>query len=165
VATASLDIEAAATLFAGLGEVHAQLAARDQFITDLADAITNPETAGISFLGSQAPYAVPKWGPSLGFSWFVQLVTVGPLGSGDTLAAYRGLTTLDNQPQRKKNEWLGTNGTWQPWTPGRTGFWLRGGKDGLVFDGGSGTLTSATRYYVNIDVIQVADRALALFLM
>ena len=162
---ATLDIEAAATLFAGLGEVHAQLAAREDFITDLADCITCPETPGISFLGSAAPYAVPKWGPALGFSWFVQLVMVGPLGANDTLAAYRGLTTLDNQPQRKKNEWVGTNGVWQPWTPGRTGFWLRGGKDGLVFDAGSGSLTGSTRYYVNIDVIQVADRALAAFLM
>jgi hypothetical protein len=163
--TASLDIEAAATLFAGLGEVHQQLAERQAQLADLADAISNPETAGISFLGSQAPYAVPKWGPALGHSWFVQLVTVGPLNSGDTLALYRGMTTLDNQPQRKKIEWLGTNGTWQQWTPGRTGFWLRGGKDSVVFDGGSGTLTSATRYFVNIDVIDVADRALAMFLV
>jgi hypothetical protein len=163
--TASLDIEAAATLFAGLGEVHAQLTERQQFIEDLAGCITNPETAGISFTGSQAPYPVPKWGPALGVTWFVQLVTVGPLAAGDTLAVYRGLTSLDNQPQRKKNEWYGTNGIVQEWTPGRTGFWITGGKDGLVFDAGSGTLTAGTRYYVNVDVIQVASRALALFLI
>lgn len=163
--TAQLDIAAAATLYAGLEELSGQLTARERHLEELAEAITNPETQGIAFKGSDAPYAVPKWGPTLGFCWFVQIATVGPLGGSDTLAMYRGVSTLDNQPQRKKNEWYGANGTWQAWNPGRTGLWLRGGKDGLVFDGGSGTLTSGTRYYVNIDVIQVADRALALFLM
>lgn len=159
-------MQAAAELYVALGAVSQQIAQRQAFMDLLGDAITCPETPGISFLGSQAtPYSVPKWGPALGWSWFVQLVTIGPLGSGDTLAIYRGLTTADAKAQRKKNEWLGTNGTWQTWTPGRTGFWLRGGKEGLVFDGGSGSLTSATQYYVNIDVIQVADPVLAPFLL
>ena len=161
-----LDFQAAAELYAGLATVSGQLAQRQAFLDELAEAITCPETAGISFLGSAAtPYTVPKWGPTLGYSWFVQIVTAGPLASGDTLAMYRGLSGNDNQSQRKKQEWLGSNGTWQTWNPGRLGFWLRGGKEGLVFDGGSGTLTSGTRYYVNIDVIQVADRALAAYLL
>ena len=163
---ATLDFQAAADLYAGLATVSGQLAARQAFLEELSEAITCPETAGISFLGSAAtPYVVPKWGPTLGYSWFVQIVTVGPLASADTLAVYRGLTPNDNQPQRKKQEWLGTNGTWQTWNPGRLGLWLRGGKEGLVFDGGSGSLTGATRYYVNIDVIQVADAALAAYLL
>lgn len=127
--------------------------------------VTCPEAPAISFTGSQAPYVAPNWGPARGWSWFVQLVTVGPLGSGDTLALYRGKSTADNQLQRLKNEFAGTAGAWQVWHPGRTGLQLVGGRDGLVFDGGSGTLTSGTRYFVNVDVIQVADAALTAFLV
>jgi hypothetical protein len=169
--TASLDLEAAATLFAGLGEVHARLTERQQFIADLEGAIDSPETRAISFLGSSAAggiggaLAPHQWGPAMGFTWFVQLVTVGPLNSGDTLALYRGRSIFDNEPQRLKQQWIGTNGTWQAWAPGRTALKLAGGKDGVVFDPGSGSLTGGTRYFVNIDVIQVADRALAMFLV
>lgn len=167
----SLDVQAAAALSASIGGLAAQLARRDQYLADLAEGISCPEAPAISFLGSAAPggfggaYAPPSWGPTYGFTWFVQMITVGPLGSGDTLAIYRGRTTADNEDQRLKNELIGTNGGWQIWHPGRTGFSLRGGRDGVVFDGGSGTLTSGTRYFVNIDVIQVADRHLAQFLM
>lgn len=144
-----------------------EMSRRSCLIEQLAEDVTYPEPATISFIGSAAtPLVSPKWGPGLGFTWFMQLITVGPLASGDTLALYRGFSQYDNQAQRKKIEWVGTNGTWQTWVPGRTGFRLTGAKDGtLLFDGGSGSLTSATRYTINADVIQVADRSLALFLM
>lgn len=168
---ASLDAQLAVQLCASMDGVARALGERQRALADLAESISNPETRSISFLGSAASatagkaFAPDSWGPAMGWSWYVQMVTVGPLASGDTLAVYRGKTSFDNEAQRLKNQWLGTNGTWQVWTPGRTGFVLRGGKDGVVFDPGSGSLTSATRYFVNIDVIQVADRYLAQFLM
>lgn len=167
----SLDAELAAQLNLSINGLTQALGERQRSLADLAEGISNPETRSIAFLGSAAPggagggHAPSPWGPALGWSWYVQLVTVGPLASGDTLAIYRGRSQYDNEPQRLKNQFLGTAGTWQVWHPGRTGFVLRGGRDGVVLDPGSGSLTSATRYFVNIDVIQVADRYLAQFLM
>ena len=167
----SLDAQLAAQLDLSINGLTHALGERQRALADLAEGINNPETRSISFLGSAATtaqggaHAPSPWGPAMGWSWYVQLVTVGPLASGDTLALYRGRSAWDNEPQRLKNQWVGTNGTWQVWHPGRTGFVLRGGRDGVVLDPGSGTLTSATRYFVNIDVIQVADRYLAQVLM
>jgi len=169
--TASLDAQLAVQLRASMDGVAWQLSQRQAYLADLMQGITSPEAPAIVFLGSAAAggvggaFAPSSWGPAMGFTWFVQLMTVGPLASGDTLAIYRGRTAFDNEPQRLKNQFAGTNGTWQVWHPGRTGFKLAGGKDGVVFDPGSGTLTSSTRYFVNIDVIQVADRHLATFLV
>jgi len=169
--TASLDAQLAVQLCASMDGVARQLGQRQSYLADLMEGITSPEAPAIAFLGSAAAggvggaYAPQSWGPAMGFTWFVQLMTVGPLASGDTLAVYRGLTAYDNEDQRLKNQFTGANGTWQVWHPGRTGLQLRGGKGGLVFDPGSGTLTSATRYFVNVDVIQVADRHLASFLV
>lgn len=167
----SLDAQLAAQLDLSINGLTHALGERQRSLADLAEGIFNPETRAINFLGSAATtavggaYAPAPWGPPMGWSWYVQLVTVGPLGSGDTLAVYRGKTGNDNEPQRLKNQFVGTNGTWQVWHPGRTGFVLRGNRDGVVFDPGSGTLTSGTRYFVNIDVIAVADRYVAQFLM
>jgi hypothetical protein len=162
----ALEAEIAARLCASLDGVSAQLFRREDYLREISEGVTNPETPAISFTGSIAtPYVPLSWGPTFGYRWYIQLVTVGPLASGDTLAIYRGRSPSDNVGQRLKNQFTGSNGAWQAWHPGRTGMVLVGGRDGLVFDGGSGTLTSATRYYVNVDVIQVADRQLAQFLM
>lgn len=164
----SLDAQLAVQLCASVDGLTRAMGERQRALADLAEAIFNPETRSISFLGSDITGGfgvAPTWGPPLGWSWYVQMVTVGPLASGDTLAIYRGRSKSDNQDQRLKNQFLGTNGTWQVWHPGRTGFALAGNKDGLVFDAGSGSLTSATRYFVNVDVIAVTDRYRAQFLM
>ena len=163
--TIGADFQAGLQLQASVDALSEQLRRRDRRAELLADAIIHADVPAISFLGSSAPYTAPNWGPTLGYTWFIQLMTVGPLGSGDTLAVYRGRGTQANQPQNKKNEFLGTNGAWQAWNAGRTGIKLTGGQGGLVFDGGSGSLTSATIYYVNIDAIQVRDDQLGFFLM
>lgn len=162
-----------AQIAAGLAGLCRRLDDREIQVRSLAESVSAPEAPGISFTGSQAPgglmgaYAPAQWGPSLGFTWAVQIITVGPLASGDTLAVYRGLSTSDNNPQRLKYEFSGANGTWQAWSPGRTGLILHGGREGLVFDPGisGGTLTSATRYFVNIDVIQIEDQQFPYFLL
>jgi hypothetical protein len=144
---------------------------REAQVRNLAESVSAVETRGIAFLGSSAPgglngaLAPHQWGPSLGWTWAVQLITVGPLGTGDTLAVYRGKTSSDNETQRLKYQFAGSNGEWQAWSPGRTGLILHGGREGLVFDPGSGTLTSATRYFVNVDVIQVEDQYFSYFLL
>lgn len=163
--TAGLELDFAAQLYASMNGLAGQLDRREQRIAQLAEGVQALECHAISFTGADVPYAPKQWGPTSGFTWFVQLVTVGPLGSGDILAVYRGRSTADNEPQRKKNEFVGTAGAVQVWHPGRVGLRLAGNCDGLVFDGGTGTLTTATRYWVNVDVIQVADACLGPFLL
>jgi hypothetical protein len=166
-----LSVQAGLSLEAHVAGLNRRLDDREKQVRELAESVSAPEAPGISFTGASAAgglmgaYAPPQWGPTLGYIWAVQIITVGPLGTGDTLAIYRGLTSSDNNPQRLKYQFSGANGAWQTWSPGRTGLVLHGGREGLVFDPGSGTLTSATRYFVNIDVIQIEDKNFPYFLL
>lgn len=166
-----VSADAQVRLALGIETLARKMDEREVQTRELAESVGAVETPGIAFTGAQAPgglngaYAPPQWGPALGWIWAVQTITVGPLASGDTLAVYRGMTTADNGFQRLKYQFAGAAGQWQVWHPGRTGLILHGGREGLVFDPGSGTLTSATRYFVNVDVIQVEERYLSYFLL
>ncbi len=91
-------------------------------------------------------------------------MTVTPLGSTDLLTVYRGHTSADADGQNALNEWGGgatPSLATQPWHPGRTGLILMP-EESLVFNG---TLTSATQYFVNVDVIQLNLEQLPYFLL
>jgi hypothetical protein len=162
--TAGLDVNVTASLSASLGRLADEMAADRARRARLADSIWFVQAPAISFLGSAAPYAPPQWGPNTGYAWAVQRITVTPLGSSDLMTVYRGHSSADANGQNALNEWGG--GTTpalatQPWHPGRTGLILMG-DESLVF---GGSLTSATTYFVNIDVIQLELTKLAYFLM
>ena len=111
----------------------------------------------VQFLGSAAPAILPVFVP-VGWSWAVQAVVCNGLGGTDSMTIFRGAAPSSAVAQNEL-------GIVTPAAPmlhrGRTGMLLKA-QQSLVF---GGTLTGATLYTVNVDVIEVSDRALCRFLM
>lgn len=162
--TAGIDLEVAGHLTAAVADLVTEMRADRTRRAKMAAAVWYVQAPSISFAGSAAPYAPPAWGPSTGYAWAVQRMTVTPIQSTDTLTVYRGHSTSDVNGQNALNEWGGgatPSLATQPWHPGRTGCILMD-DESLVF---AGSLTSATQYFVNIDVIQLNLEQLPYFLL
>ena len=161
-----LDVEVSARLCAALDSNTLALQMQERRRALMANDVRCSEATSISFLGSAAPAVSPAdWGPSTGWNWAIQTVTVTPLGSSDVLKLYRGTSGPGmNLANRLKQSFIGSATVdTVTWHPGRTGLVLHGfGSDGLVF---AGTLTSGTTYFVNFEIIEVSDAQLPYFLL
>jgi hypothetical protein len=155
-----LDYEAAAELYFTLQEATGALQEAERWRAGLADSVWYVSAPADSF--AAVPYALKEWGPKAGFSWAVQRITVSGLGTSDVLTAYKARSTSEVKAQNALFTFtVAVAGAVASWTPGRAGLILLGRERGsLAFDG-----TISATITVNIDVIQVDDEHMALFLV
>ena len=157
-AEAALSVRLCAALD-GLG---AQMQRRQEWIDRLADAIWQAPAPPIP-LGS-LPVSRPDSGPTTGYFWAVQRVTLGPVGAtSDLIHLYKSRLSAEQQPQTALTTLTATSsaaGAFLTWTPGRSGCLLL--PDERM--GAAGTITG-TNPVLNWDVIQGELWALPLFLV
>ena len=125
--------------------------------------------ASVTYIPAQAaqfaalPYTMKTvdFGPKPGFNWAVQAVAVQGLGTSDQLNLYLGQSVSATVAGYGRFTFtVAAAGAVSTWLPGRTGLVLRGRSlDSIVFGGSiAGAVT------VNIDVVQVTDEYLPLYL-
>lgn len=160
----SLIAEAAIAvrLCAAMDGVSAQMQRRQEWIDRLAAAIWQTPVDPIP-LGS-LPVNRVNAGPTTGYFWAIQRVTVGPIGAtSDLVHLYKSRQTGEQQPQNALNTLAGTNsaaGAFLTWNPGRSGCLLL--PDERV--GVAGTITGANPV-MSWEVVQGELWALPLFLV
>jgi hypothetical protein len=149
-------------LCAAMDGLCAQLQRRQEWIDRLAGAFWQMPVPPIP-LGS-LPINRIDTGPTTGYFWAIQRITVGPIGAtSDLVHLYKSHTGNEQQPQTALNTLAGTNsaaGAFLTWNPGRTGCLLL--PDERV--GVAGTITGANPV-MNWEVIQGELWALPLFLV
>ena len=160
----SLIAEAAIAvrLCAALDGLGAQMQQRQEWVDRLAGAIWQMPPPPIPL--TSLPVNRPDTGPTTGYFWAVQRITIGPIGATtDLIHLYKSRLSVEQQSQTALATLAGTSsaaGAFLTWNPGRSGCLLL--PDERV--GVAGTITGANPV-LNWDVIQGELWALPLFLV
>lgn len=149
-------------LCAAIDGLGAQMQRKQEWIDRLADAIWQMPVPPIPL--SSLPVNRVDAGPTTGFFWAVQRVTIGPIGATtDLVHLYKSHMTVEQQPQTALTTLTGASsaaGAFLTWTPGRSGCLLLPEEHVGV----AGTITGSNPV-MNWDVIQGELWALPLFLV
>jgi hypothetical protein len=148
-------------LCAALDGVAAQLQQRHDWLEKLAGAYWEVSPDPIP-LGSMPALRVNA-GPTTGYWWAVQRITIGPIGATtDLIHVYKSRVSAEQQPQTALTTLTGAAsaaGAFLTWTPGRAGCLLHSEeKIGL-----SGTITG-TNPVMSWDVVQGETWALPFYI-
>jgi hypothetical protein len=147
---------------ASLDGVSAELRARQEWIERLASAIWQMPVPVLPL--TSLPVNRPDTGPTTGYFWAVQRITVGPIGAvTDLIHVYKSRSTPEQQTHQALQTLTGVNsaaGAFLTWNPGRTGCLLL--PDEKI--GATGTITG-TNPVLNWEVVQGEIWALPLFLL
>lgn len=158
IAEAAISVRLCAALD-GLG---AQMQRRQEWIDRLAGAVWQMPVPPVP-LGT-LPVNRADTGPTTGYFWAVQRITVGPIGATtDLVHLYKSHLSVEQQPQTALTTLTGASsaaGAFLTWNPGRSGCLLL--PDERV--GAAGTITGSNPV-MNWEVIQGELWALPLFLV
>lgn len=161
-AEAALAVKLCASLDANTAAVLAARDARDEWIDRLSGAFWQHPVDPIPL--TTLPVVRVNAGPTTGFFWAIQRVTIGPIGATtDQLHVYKSRISVEQQPQTALNTLTGASsaaGAFLNWTPGRTGALLM--PDERL--GLAGTVTG-TNPVMNWEVVQGEMWALPLYVM
>ena len=162
IAAVQAQIAVTARMCVALDKLTGRLAERQDYLEKLASTIWQAPMPAIPL--TTLPVNRPDTGPTVGYFWAVQRITVGPIGSTtDAIHLYKSHSTVEQQSQTALNTLTGVTsqpGAFLTWNPGRTGCVLL--PDEKL--GASGTITGALPS-LNWEVIVGEIWALPLFLV
>lgn len=159
-AMARAELDMSARLCAGIEDLAAKMAARQDFLDRLSRAVHWVPAPAMPL--SALPYVPPaNGGPGMNFAWAIQRVTVGPIGAtSDAVTIYKGRSVVDVAPQNALFTFSGAAGAFPVWTPGHSGAVLQQGESLIA----AGAITG-TNPVLCWDVIILDIDILPLFLL
>ena len=162
IAAMQAQIAVTARMCVALDKMSERLGQRQDFMDRLADSLWQMPVPPLPL--TTLPVNRPDTGPTTGYFWAVQRITIGPIGAtSDLVHVYKSHSTPEQQSQTALTTLSGASsapGAFLTWNPGRTGCLLL--PDERV--GANGTITGPLPT-LNWEVIQGEIWALPFFLV